>query len=304
MTPLTAWNDTPARAAILDFVRRTTTERHADYLEPGERIAVFDNDGTLWTEQPMYNQLFFAFDRVRELAKDHPEWAETQPFKAVIDNDIKTLAASGKKGVLEVLAASHAGMTGDEFGQIVRDWIATAQHPVLKRPYPATAYAPMVEVLHYLRANGYRTYIVSGGGVEFMRAFTADAYGIPPDQIIGSSIKTEFKMDGDKADLVRLPAIDFIDDAEGKPVGIYKFLGTRPVMTFGNSDGDLQMLQYTAAGEGPRFMALLHHDDAEREVAYDRDSPFGKLDQALVEARDRGWTVLSMKHDFATVFVP
>jgi len=301
--PLASWNDTPTRAAIVDFIERTTTEGSDDYLKPGDRVAVFDNDGTLWTEFPMYNQGFFAFDRVRAMAGDHPEWADTQPFKAVLENDMQALAATGMKGLMEIVMTTHAGMTAHEFAQIVRDWVATAEHPVLKRPYPATAYAPMIELLGYLRNNGYRTYIVSGGGVEFMRAFALDAYGIPPDQIIGSTIKTEFNEIDGVPHLVRLPEVDFIDDGDGKPVGIGKFLGVRPVMTFGNSDGDFAMLRYTMAGDGPRFVALLHHDDDAREHAYDRVSSVGKLDKALDHAQANEWLVISMKDDFQTVFV-
>jgi phosphoserine phosphatase len=300
--PLPSWNDTPARAAIVDFVTRTTTEGSADYLEPGDRVAVFDNDGTLWTEQPMYNQGLFAFDRVRAMAADHPEWATEQPFQAVLENDMKALADAGTEGLVKIVGATHAGMTADEFAQIVRDWVATAEHPVWKRPYPATAYAPMVELLDYLRDCGYRTYIVSGGGVEFMRAFALDAYGIPPDQIIGSTIKTEFQIVDGVPVLQRLAEVDFIDDGPGKPVGIGKFLGVRPIMAFGNSDGDLQMLQYVVAGEGPRLVAILHHDDGDREVAYDRGSHVGALDEALDYAQDQNWLLISMKNDFGTVF--
>jgi hypothetical protein len=300
--PLQLWHDTPTRAAIVDFVARTTTPGSPDFLEAGDRVAVFDNDGTLWTEQPMYNQALFAFDRVRAMAADHPEWVTKQPFQAVLENDMQALVASGMDGLVTILGATHAGMTADAFAQLVREWIATAEHPRWKRPYPATSYAPMVELLHYLRDNGYRTYIVSGGGVEFMRAFALDAYGVPPDQIIGSTIKTEFAIVDGEPVLQRLAEVDFIDDGPGKPVGIGKFLGMRPVMAFGNSDGDLQMLQYVAAGDGSRLVALLHHDDSEREVAYDRHSTVGQLDKALDTAEDQKWLIISMKDDFRTVF--
>ncbi|MCO5223231.1 MAG: haloacid dehalogenase-like hydrolase [Thermomicrobiales bacterium] len=300
---LTSWNDTPAKAAIVDFVERTTTPGSPDFVDPVDRLAVFDNDGTLWTEQPMYNQGFFAFDRVRELAPDHPEWAETQPFKAVLENDMQTLAASGMQGLAQIVMSTHAGMSAEQFVEIVRDWIAQAKHPVRKRSYPATAYAPMLELIAYLQANGYRTYIVSGGGVEFMRAFVPDAYGIPVDQIIGSTIKTKFEEVDGEPQLVRLPELDFFDDGDGKPVAIGKFIGQRPVICVGNSDGDLPMLQYTAAGDGPRLMLLLHHDDAAREAAYDRAASIGTLDKALDEARERDWIVISMKRDFGAVFV-
>ncbi len=301
-TSLVARSNTPTKAAIIDFAERTTTEGSVDYLEPNDRIAVFDNDGTLWTEYPMPNQALFALDRVRELAVDHPEWADTQPFKAVLDNDMKALGQAGTKGLVQLIAATHAGMTMDEFAEIVRAWIATARHPVLKRPYPATAYSPMVELLDYLRANGYRTFIVSGGGAEFMRAFADDAYGIPSDQIVGSTGKTKFEMIDGKAQLLKLPELDAINDGPGKPVGIDKFLGVRPVIAFGNSDGDLEMLQYTASGDGARLMALVHHDDAEREAAYDRKAPVGTLDKALVYAQQNAWVVISMKNDFGTIF--
>lgn len=299
---LASWNDTPTKAAIVDFVARTTSEGSADYLEPNDRIAVFDNDGTLWTEQPLYNQFLFAIDRLHVLAPDHPEWSDDPALGAVLKGDMAAFGETGMQGIVELVMATHAGLTTEEFDAVVRDWIATARHPIQKRLYPNTAFKPMIELLEYLRASGYTTFIVSGGGVEFMRAFAQDAYGIPPEQVIGSTGKTEFKHVDGQPVLVKLPEIDAVNDGPGKPVGINKFLGRRPVMTFGNSDGDLEMLQYTAAGDGPRFMALVHHDDGEREVAYDRQSPVGKLDKALTEANERGWTVISMKDDFVTVF--
>jgi phosphoglycolate phosphatase-like HAD superfamily hydrolase len=301
-TPLASWNDTPTRAAIVDFVERTTTEGGADYLAPLDRIAVFDNDGTLWTEQPLYNQFLFAIDRLRALAPDHPEWNDQPALAAILKGDMAAFGATGMNGVVQLVMATHAGLTTDEFDAVVLDWIGTAQHPVWKRPYPKTAFQPMIELLDYLRANGYSTFIVSGGGVEFMRAFSLDAYGIPPEQVIGSTGKTEFKIVDGKPVLNKLPEIDAVNDGPGKPVGIDKFLGRRPVITVGNSDGDLEMLLYTEAGDGPRLMALLHHDDDAREQAYDKGSPVGALDKALTEANARGWTVISMKDDFATVF--
>lgn len=299
---LASWNDTPTKAAIVDFVARTTSEGSADYLEPNDRIAVFDNDGTLWTEHPAYNQFLFALDRLRTMAPDHPEWNDDPALGALLKGDLPGFAETGMTGLVTLVMATHAGITTEEFGDIVRDWIATAKHPTRQRLYPETAFKPMVDLLGYLRDNGYTTFIVSGGGVEFMRAFTEDAYGIPPEQVIGSTGKTEFQMRDGKPVLVKLPEMDAINDGPGKPVGIEKFLGRRPVMAFGNSDGDLEMLQYTAAGDGARFMALVHHDDAEREAAYDKGATFGGLDKALTEARERGWTVISMKDDFATVF--
>ena len=299
---LAAWSNTPTKAAIIDFVERTTTEDSVDYLEPNDRIAVFDNDGTLWTEYPAYSQFLFAIDRLKTMAPDHPEWTDDPALGAVLSGDMAAFGKTGMQGLVTLVMATHAGVTTDQFAEIVREWIATAEHPMYKRPYPATAFAPMVELLGYLRDNGYTTFIVSGGGVEFMRAFTQDAYGIPPEQIIGSTGKTEFRMVDAKPVLMKLPEIDAINDGPGKPVGIEKFLGRRPVMAFGNSDGDLEMLQYTAAGDGPRFMALVHHDDADREAAYDKGATFGRLDKALTEARLRGWTVISMKNDFGTIF--
>ncbi len=300
--PLTTWNDTPTRAAIVDFVMRTTTEGNPDYLEPGDRVAVFDNDGTLWTEHPAYNQFLFAIDRLKAMAPDHPEWKADPALGAVLSGDMAAFGKTGMKGIVTLVMATHSGMTTEEFAEIVRDWIATARHPVYQRPYPATAFKPMIELLDYLRANGYTTFIVSGGGVEFMRAFTQDAYGIPPEQVIGSTGKTEFRMNNGTPVLVKLPELDALNDGPGKPVGIEKFLGRRPVIAVGNSDGDLEMLQYTAAGDGPRLMALVHHDDADREAAYDKGATFGALDKALTEAQERGWTVISMKNDFGEIF--
>ena len=300
--PLPAWNDGSAKSAITDFVQRITTEGTPDFIPPAERIAVFDNDGTLWSEQPAYFQLLFAIDRVKQLAPQHPEWHTTQPFKAVLDGDMHALAESGEKGLLELVMATHAGMTTDEFADVVRDWITASRHPSTHRPYTEMVFQPMLELLDYLRANGFKTFIVSGGGIEFMRVFAEDVYGIPPEQVIGSSIKTEFEMRSTGPVINRLPEIDFIDDKAGKPVAINKFIGRRPIAAFGNSDGDLQMLQWTAAGDGPRFCLYVHHTDGEREWAYDRQSHIGQLDRGLDEARANGWTVVDMKKDWACVF--
>ena len=301
---LPSWNDGPAKAAIVDFVTRVTTEGGADFVPVAERIATFDNDGTLWSEQPLYFQFIFMMDRVKALAPQHPEWQTEEPFRSVLAGDTKGALGGGEAGLVKLTMATHAGMTTDEFSKIVTDWLAKARHPKLKRPYTALVYQPMLELLAYLRANGFKTFIVSGGGIEFIRTFAEKVYGVPPEQVIGSSIKTKFEMRGGKAVIVRLAVVDFIDDGPGKPVGIQKFIGRRPIAAFGNSDGDLQMLQWTAAGTGPHFALIVHHTDAEREWAYDRKSPIGKLDKALDEAKARGWTVVSMKDDWKTIYPP
>ncbi|WP_409527486.1 HAD family hydrolase [Rhizobium leguminosarum] len=301
--PLPSWNDTASKVAIVSFVEKVTGQGSPDFVPETERIAVFDNDGTLWVEHPMYVQLAFALDRVKTLAPQHPEWKETLPFKAVLDGDMKTLAASGEKGLLELIMTTHAGMTSGEFQKVVTDWLSTARDPKFKRPYTELVYQPMVELLAYLRANGFKTFIVSGGGVEFMRPWAEKVYGIPPEQVIGSSIKTEFRMQDDTPTLFRLPEVNFIDDKAGKPVGINQQIGRRPIAAFGNSDGDLQMLQWTTmAGAPARLGVLIHHTDAEREYAYDRDTEFGRLDKALDAAAITGWTVVDMKADWKQVF--
>ena len=300
--PLASWNDGTAKQAIVDFVAAVTDKGGPDYVPPAKRIAVFDNDGTLWSEKPAYFQLLFAIDRIKALASQHTEWKTQQPFKAVLENDIKALVASGEKGLIQLVMASHAGMTTDEFEQIVADWLATARHPKFKRPYTDLVFQPMLELLAHLRANGFKTFIVSGGGIEFMRPFTEKVYGIPPEQVIGSSIKTKFEMRNGRPVLLREPEIFFIDDKAGKPVGIQKFIGRRPIAAFGNSDGDLQMLQWTTAGKCKRFGLIIHHTDPEREWAYDRKSPIGRLDKALDEANARGWTVVDMKKDWKVIY--
>ncbi len=278
--PLPSWNDGAAKGAITDFVGRVTHETGPDFVPAPERIATFDNDGTLWAEQPIYVQFAFMIDRVRALASKHPDWKRRQPFKTVLDGDHKALAALDARELLTLMAATHTNMTTDDFTTAVSDWIATARHPRFDRPYTDLVYQPMVELLRYLRANGFKTFIVSGGGVEFMRPWAERAYGIPPEQVVGSSG----------------------DDGPGKPVGINRFIGRRPIFAFGNSDGDQQMLQWTADSSGARFMGLVHHTDVEREWAYDRQSHVGKLDRALDEAKTRGWTVVDMKRDWRTVF--
>jgi phosphoserine phosphatase len=271
-------------------------------VPPEDRIAVFDNDGTLWPEQPMYVQLAFALDRVKTLASRHPEWRTTEPFKYALAGDLQNLAAGGMQSLLQLVTATHAHMTTEEFARTVTDWLAAAKHPRFNRPYTEVVYQPMLELLKYLRANSFKTFIASGGGVEFMRTFAEKVYGVPPEQVIGSTIATKFEIRDGKPVLARLPLIDFIDDKAGKPVGINKFIGRRPIFAFGNSDGDLQMLQWTAGGDGPRFLGLVHHTDARREYAYDRESPIGRLDKALSEAKTRGWCVVDMQADWRRVF--
>lgn len=300
---LPSWNDTASKVAIVAFVEKVTTENTPDFVPELERIAVFDNDGTLWAEHPMYVQLAFALDRVKTMAPEHPEWKDTQPFKAVLDNDMKALAAAGEKGLVELIMATHSGMTSDEFAKIAADWIASARDPKFKKPYTELVYQPMLELLAYLRVNGFKTFIVSGGGVEFMRPWAEKVYGVPPEQVIGSSIKTQFEMRDDVPTLLRLPEVNFIDDKVGKPVGINQHIGRRPIAAFGNSDGDLEMLQWTTmGGTTPRFGLIVHHTDAEREYAYDRDTPFGHLDKALDAAAVNQWTVVDMKADWKQIF--
>jgi len=299
---LPSWNDGAARTAILSFVDRVTRAGGRGFVPPPARIAVFDNDGTLWSEQPMYAQLAFVIDRVRAAAPSHPDWAARQPFKAAIEGDLGTLAASGERGLLELVMATHAGSTTEEFERIVTDWIAGARHPKTGRPYTEMVYQPMLELLAFLRANGFKTFVVSGGGIEFMRPWAERVYGIPPEQVIGSSIRTKYEVRDNAPVLLRMPDMDFIDDKDGKPVGIHRHIGRRPIAAFGNSDGDFQMLEWTTTGEGSRLAMLVHHDDGEREVAYDRHSPFGRLARGLDEAASRGWVVASITRDWRTVF--
>src|SRR5881392_4187675 len=294
---LPSWNDGQAKKSITEFVDKVTKEGSPDFVQPAERIATFDNDGTLWCEQPMYFQMLFALDRVKALAPQHPEWKTKEPFASLLKGDLKGALAGGERAMLEIIVATHAGMTTAEFEQIVKDWIATAKHPKFKRPYTECVYQPMVELLAYLRANSFKTFIVSGGGIEFMRPWTEKVYGIPPEQVIGSSGKLKFEMRDGKPVLMKLPEIDFIDDKEGKPAGIQEHIGRRPIAAFGNSDGDLQMLQWTAAGAGPRFCLYVHHTDTAREFAYDRTSHIGQLDKGLDEAVAKGWTIVNMKDD-------
>ena len=300
--PLPSWNEGNAKQAILSFVDAVTREDSPDFVPSAERIATFDNDGTLWVEQPMYVQLAFAIDRVKALAPLHPEWKDKEPFKAVLEGDLKALAASGEKGLVELVMETHAGMTTEQFTQIVKDWLATARHPRFDRPYTELVYQPMIELLAYLRANGFKTFIVSGGGIEFMRPWTERIYGVPPEQVIGSSIKTKFQFKDGIPELFRLPEVHFIDDKAGKPVGINEHIGRRPIAAFGNSDGDLEMLQWTTLAGGRRLGMIVHHTDSEREYAYDRKSAFGRLDVALDAATANGWIVVDMKHDWKRIF--
>jgi phosphoserine phosphatase len=300
--PLASWNDTQAKHNIMAFVAKVTKKGSQDYVAPAERVAVFDNDGTLWSEQPAYFQLLFAIDRVKAMAPQHPEWKTQEPFASVLKGDMKSALAGGVKSVLTLVMATHANNTTEEFANDVRNWLKTAKHPKTGRPYTDMVYQPMLELLDYLRSNGFKTFIVSGGGIEFMRVFSEKVYGVPPEQTIGSSIKTKFEMRNGKPVLVRLPEMDFLDDKAGKPVAINQYIGRRPIAAFGNSDGDLQMLQWTTAGDGARLGVIVHHTDAEREWAYDRKSSVGHLDKALDEAKKSGWTVVDMKQDWKKVF--
>jgi len=299
---LPSWNEGAARQTILDFVARVTEPSSPDYVPVPERIAVFDNDGTLWSEQPLYFQLLFALDRVKAMAGEHPEWKDTEPFRAILEDDREALAKFGEHEIVQIVMATHAGLTTDEFTAVVTDWLATATHPRFGVPYTELVYQPMLELLDYLRDNGFKTFIVSGGGIDFMRPFTERVYGIPPEQVVGSTGELEFTLENGVPTLRKTAGISFFDDKDGKPVGIQRFIGRRPILAFGNSDGDLQMLQYTAPGDRVAFGGLIHHDDAEREVAYDRDSHIGRLDVALDEAPQRGWVVVSMKDDWNKVF--
>jgi phosphoglycolate phosphatase-like HAD superfamily hydrolase len=299
---LPSWNEGATKSAIVEFVAKVTKKGGKEYVPPAQRIATFDNDGTLWAEQPLYFQFLFALDRVKALAPQHPEWKDKEPFASLLKGDVKGALAGGEHALLAIVAETHSGMTTEEFERIVADWLRTARHPRFKRPYNELVYQPMLELLRYLRANGFKTYITSGGGVEFMRVFAERAYGIPPEQVIGSSGKTKFELRDGRPVLVKLPALDFLDDKEGKPINIQKIIGRRPLAAFGNSDGDLQMLQWTCAGPGARFCLFVHHTDEAREWAYDRASHIGRFDKGLDEARAKGWTVVDMKRDWKVVF--
>ena len=301
--PLPSWNDTAPKKAIVAFVEEVTKPGSRGFVPVEERIATFDNDGTLWAEQPMYFQQAFLLDRVKALAPQHPEWKNKQLFKDALAGDLKAVSAGGEQAWFELDIGTHSGNTTEEFAQSVKDWAAIAKHPLTGRLYTEMAYQPMIELLVYLRANGFKTFIVSGGDMDFMRPWTEKVYGVPPEQVIGSSIKTKFELRNGKPVLVLLPEINFIDDNAGKPIGINQYIGRRPIASFGNSDGDLQMMQWTAAGSGARFCLFVHHTDAEREWAYDRKSVDGHFDKALDEALAKGWTIVSMKDDWKVIYV-
>ncbi len=300
--PLPSWNDVQSKKEILSYVRTVTDENSADFIPIIDRIATFDNDGNLWSEQPAYFQLFFAIDRVKAMATDHPEWQNEQPFKAVLENDMVALAKQGEHGLIQLVMATHAGNTTEEFKTDVQAWIKSAQHPTKKVTYDQLVYQPMLELLQFLRAKDFKTYIVSGGGVDFMRAFVTEIYGIPEEQIIGSRIKTSFDYNDGKPVIKRLPELEFINDKDGKPLNIQKIIGKKPVFASGNSDGDLQMLQWTASNEYKSFMLYVHHTDSEREWAYDRESHIGRLDKGLDQAIRDDWTVIDMKNDWKIIY--
>jgi hypothetical protein len=302
LDPLPSWSEGETKASIISFVEEVTDDQSNNYVAVPDRVAVFDNDGNLWSEKPIYFQLFFAIDMVKALAEEHPEWETLQPFKSVLENDLETLAAFGEHGILEIVMGTHSGYTTEEFEDIVKDWLVTARHPRFDRPYTDLVYQPMLELLRYLQENDFKTFIVSGGGIDFMRTWVEEVYEIPREQVIGSSIKTEYIIKDGIPAVVRLPEIDFINDKEGKPLGINKFIGRKPIFCSGNSDGDLAMMNYTASGEGKRFMLYLHHTDSIREWAYDRNSPVGRLDKGLDVAREKGWSVINMKEDWKVVY--
>ncbi|MCC9599081.1 haloacid dehalogenase-like hydrolase [Stieleria sp. JC731] len=300
--PLPSWNDGQAKQAIIHFVNRVTDRNSPDFVPPPERIATFDNDGTLWSEKPAYFQLLFIVDRVKAMAVDHPEWQNTEPFASILKDDLHAVAASGKPGLMKLFAATHAGMTVEEFSETVKDWLAKSRHPTSGKRYDEMIYQPMLELLNYLRSKGFKTYIVSGGGIEFMRPWAEEVYGIPPEQVVGSSLKMKYELHNGTPVLVKLPEVDLIDDKEGKPVGIQSHIGRRPIFAGGNSDGDYQMMQWTTSGQNARFGLLIHHTDADREWAYDKDSAIGKLDKGLQDAAALGWTVVDMKTDWNTIY--
>ncbi len=301
--PLPSWNEGPAKARILEFVRHTTSPGDSAFVPPADRIAVFDNDGTLWVEQPLYTELLFALDRVRAEAPHHPEWRHRQPFKAVLEGDTRAALAGGQKSLAAILGTTHAGMTVATFDSTVREWIASARHPATNRRFTSMVYQPQVELLTFLRAQGYQTWIVTGGTNNFVRAFAAPTYGVPPEQVVGSRLKLAYRILGTGPGVVVEPAIDLVNDGPGKPVGIAQLIGRRPVIAVGNSDGDYEMLDYTTSSGGSRLGIYIHHDDAEREYAYDRDAHIGRLARGLDSAGTKGWLVASMKQDWKVVFL-
>lgn len=300
--PLPSWVDSSNKQAVIDFVSSTTTENHSNYVPAHKRIAVFDNDGTLWSEQPLYFQAIYIFDRIKEIAPVHPEWQDTEPFASVLKGDYKAALSGGEHALMEMAMATHTGITSDEFSNSVSRWLANARHPDSGRPYTSMVYQPMLELLDYLRTNGYKVFIVSGGGIDFMRVFAEEAYGVPPEQVIGSSLKASYEIRNGTPVIVKLPELDFIDDKAGKPVGIHHHIGRRPIIAVGNSDGDFEMLEWTTSGDGPRLAMIVHHDDKDREWAYDRDSHIGRLVRGLDEGPQRGWRIISMKNDWRGIY--
>lgn len=300
--PLPSWNDGPNKQAIIEFVTKTTDQNQASFIPPTRRIATFDNDGTLWSEQPLYFQAIYIFDRIRELAPEHPEWQQKEPYASVLKGDSKSALAGGKQALLEMVMGTHAGVTASEFSESVADWLASARHSGSGKPYTAMVYKPMLELLDYLRDNDFKVFIVSGGGIDFLRVFAEEVYGIPPEQVVGSSLKAKYEIRNGFPVIVKQAEVDFIDDKAGKPVGIHRYIGRRPVLAVGNSDGDFEMLEWTSAGEGPSLAMIVHHDDAKREWAYDRESHIGRLVRGLDEGPQRGWKIISMKNDWNLIY--
>ena len=300
--PLPSWNDGPNKQAIIEFVTKTTDQNQATYIPPARRIATFDNDGTLWSEQPLYFQAIYIFDRIRELAPEHPEWQQKEPYASVLNGDSKSALAGGKQALLEMLMGTHAAVTASEFSESVADWLASARHPDSGKPYTAMVYKPMLELLDYLRDNDFKVFIVSGGGIDFLRVFAEEVYGVPPEQVVGSSLKAKYEIRNGLPVIVKQAEVDFIDDKAGKPVGIHRYIGRRPILAVGNSDGDFEMLEWTSAGEGPSLAMIVHHDDAKREWAYDRESHIGRLVRGLDEGPQRGWKIISMKNDWNLIY--
>ncbi len=300
--PLPSWNDGPNKQAIIEFVTKTTDQNQASFIPPTRRIATFDNDGTLWSEQPLYFQAIYIFDRIRELAPEHPEWQQKEPYASVLKGDSKSALAGGKQALLEMVMGTHAGVTASEFSESVADWLASARHSGSGKPYTAMVYKPMLELLDYLRDNDFKVFIVSGGGIDFLRVFAEEVYGIPPEQVVGSSLKAKYEIRNGFPVIVKQAEVDFIDDKAGKPVGIHRYIGQRPVLAVGNSDGDFEMLEWTSAGEGPSLAMIVHHDDAKREWAYDRESHIGRLVRGLDEGPQRGWKIISMKNDWNLIY--
>ena len=300
--PLPSWNDGPNKQAIIEFVTKTTDQNQATFIPPTRRIATFDNDGTLWSEQPLYFQAIYIFDRIRELAPEHPEWQQKEPYASVLNGDSKSALAGGKQALLEMVMGTHAAVTASEFSESVADWLASARHSGSGKPYTAMVYKPMLELLDYLRDNDFKVFIVSGGGIDFLRVFAEEVYGVPPEQVVGSSLKAKYEIRNGLPVIVKQAEVDFIDDKAGKPVGIHRYIGRRPILAVGNSDGDFEMLEWTSAGEGPSLAMIVHHDDAKREWAYDRESHIGRLVRGLDEGPQRGWKIISMKNDWNLIY--